>query len=504
MISETDGAGVRPVPITGVTGGSDGLAATYAKVLALATTYDTAGNQMRDWAELGGRTMRNGDLIESAILSPLSFGAAETAVLAAATGPDGVLVESIGWETDAILIRVTIRVFQETDDLVHLTFEAVDYLLGRVIGFTLTASAPALLATGITVGPLGYLVWQHLPPALQDQLSGQLEDRAAGAGDGLQDWLADHPEVLQHLINGGGGLLDGLWDGLTPVAPGGPFGIPSLTPDTESAAGLLALLYGDDGTYQVTPTDLSIDSGGTQPGSLADVLAHLDQTAGLSNGPDSQNNGTIEIQTIDDGHGNIRHIVYLPGTDDMTTLPWTQDGDVRDMATNLQLIHGQDNAYLQGILESMHDAGINPGDPVLLAGHSQGGMEAAAILSNNHDFNVTNVVTAGSPTAQVDGFPPGTHVISLENRGDVVPLLDGEENPDSPQQVTVHFDDQGTDLGDNHSLTHYTNGAAAVDASHDPSLVEQLNNLHDNGYLANDEQGEQTVSSQIYQITRYP
>ena len=157
---------------------------------------------------------------------------------------------------------------------------------------------------------------------------------------------------------------------------------------------------------------------------------------------------------------------------------------MRDMGTNLQLIGRHDNAYLDGILQAMHDAGIRPDDPVLLAGHSQGGMEAAAILSHGSDFDVTNVVTAGSPTAQVPGFPPGTHVLCLENHGDVVPLLDGEENPDSPQQVTVHFDDPGTGIGDSHSLTHYTHGAAAVDASSNPSLVEQLHSLQQHGYLA--------------------
>ena len=496
--TRSDGPG-GTVPITGVTGGSQGLAATYAAVLALASTYDAAGNRMRVWAVLGARTLANGDLVESAVLSPLSFGEAEAAVLVATTGPDGILVESLGWETDAILIRVTVRVFQETDDLVHATFEVVDYLVGRTLGLTLTASLPALLTAGVTVGPLAYLVWQQLPPAVQQQL----RDDGAGAGDALQDWLADHPELLQHLVNGGGGLLDGLWDGATPGLPGGPFGIPSLTPDTESAAGLLAALYGDDAGFTVHGTDLSTAAGGTQPGSLADLIAHLDQTNGLSDGLHPEHNGTVEIQTIDDGHGHVRHIVYLPGTDDMTTLPWTQDGDVRDMATNLQLIHGQDNAYLQGILQAMHEAGIRPGDPVLLAGHSQGGMEAAAILSSGGDYHVTNVVTAGSPTAQVHGFPPGTHVISLENHGDVVPLLDGEENPDSPQQVTVHFDDQGSSTGDNHSLTHYTNGAAAVDASDDPSIREQLQSLQDNGFLGGGQAG-QTVSSQVFQITRHP
>ena len=485
----------HPVPITGITGGSEGLAATYARVLALAATYDTAGNRMRDWAATGARTLANGDLVESAVLAPVSFARAEAAVVAATTGPDGILVESLDWETDAVLIRVTVRVLQETDDLVQGAFAVVDYLVGRTLGFTLVAAAPALLAAGLVAGPLAYVGWQHLPPGLQQRLQQDV-------GAELQAWLGRNPGVVQHLVDGGGGLLDGLWDGLTPLAPGGPFGIATFTPDTESAAGQLAALYGDDSRYVVHPTDLHVPSGDTQPGSLADVITHLDQTNDLSSVDHPENNGSIEIQTISDGHGHVRHIVYLPGTDDMGTLPWTQDGDVRDLATNFLLIHGQDNAYLDGILAAMHEAGIGPDDPVLLAGHSQGGMEAAAILGQHHDYHVTNVVTAGSPTAQVPGFPPGTHVLSLENHGDVVPLLDGGENPDTAQQVTVHFDDRGSGIGDSHSLTHYANGAAAVDASRDPSVREQLQSLRDHGFLAAGGRGA-TVTSQVFQVTRH-
>ena len=124
----------HPVPITGITGGSEGLAATYARVLALAATYDTAGNRMRGWAAAGARILANGDLVESAVLAPVSFARAEAAVVAATSGPDGILVESLGWETDAVLIRVAVRVLQETDDLVHGAFEVVDYLVGRTPG----------------------------------------------------------------------------------------------------------------------------------------------------------------------------------------------------------------------------------------------------------------------------------------------------------------------------------------------------------------------------------
>ena len=111
----------------------------------------------------------------------------------------------------------------------------------------------------------------------------------------------------------------------------------------------------------------------------------------------------------------------------------------------------------------MTEAGIRPHDPVLLVGHSLGGMEAASMLAHGSGFDVTHVVTAGSPLGAVHGYPAGTHVLSLENRGDLVPLLDGRDNADTTQQVTVQFDDHETSMIGNHGLQHYLRGAAAAD-----------------------------------------
>jgi hypothetical protein len=469
--------------ITGITGGSAGVEATYDAVRALADAYDAAGSELRGWAGLGARTMANPDLAESAILSPLTFAEAEVAVLAATTGPDGVLVESLGWEADAVLVRAVVAAFETTDATVRAAMDAVDQMVGRTVGFTLGATAPALVPLLVALVP-------HLPPEV---------------GDELEHLVVEHPGVVQHAVNGGGGLLEGLWDGLTPFALGGPLGVPLFVPDTEAGAGLLAAMYGDDGSAHVVRSPITLEGGTTQPVGLTGLVSHLQDVAQLSPDADSLLNGTVEVQTIDAGTDGVRHIVYLPGTDDLTTLPWTKDDDVRDMPTNLLLVGGHDNAYQDGILDAMHQAGIGPHDPVLLVGHSQGGMEAAAILSQGSDFNVTDVVTAGSPTAQVDGFPDGSHVLSLEHQGDVVPLLDGADNPDSVEQTTVTFDDgHGSGIVDNHDYDHYVAGAAAVDAATDPSVVEQLASLHEHGFLTGPGGGSASVTAQVFQITRQP
>jgi hypothetical protein len=132
-------------------------------------------------------------------------------------------------------------------------------------------------------------------------------------------------------------------------------------------------------------------------------------------------------------------------------------------------------------------------------------MAAAAILAHGSAYDVTTVVTAGSPLG-VDGFPPGTHVLSLEQQGDVMPLLDGTGNADSAEQVTVRFDDRPpghqADLADNHDLGHYVAGALAAQASDDASIREQLANLAAQGFVGGAD--GQEVTSQVFQVTRVP
>ena len=101
-------------------------------MLALADTYDAAGDRMRGMARVGGRAAADHDLLESAVLSPGTAIRAEVAVVAATAGPDGILVESTGWELDAIAIRATIKLFETADQAQHDAFEVIDYLVGRV------------------------------------------------------------------------------------------------------------------------------------------------------------------------------------------------------------------------------------------------------------------------------------------------------------------------------------------------------------------------------------
>lgn len=451
--------------ISGVTGGAAGIEAMYDAVRALADTFDETGDELRAWAADGCRALVDPDLVSTALLSPPTFALAEAALLNATTGPLGLLPGALGWEADAELVRAAVATLVASDDAAQLALEVVDWRLGLAAGGALRF-----------VGPATAVALSVMPPAVRDRL-----------GVATQGWIVRHPGLVQHAVNGGGGLLTGL-------SP-----LPIVVPDNRTATALLATAY-DDGTAVTTRRpDLGVPAGPRQPDSVEALVGHLSEVAGLSPDPDSADNGTIEVQSLDPGTDHARHVVYVPGTDDLGTLPWTQDDDIRDLGSDLRSAAGQDTAYQRGILDAMHQAGIGPHEPVLLVGHSLGGMEAAALASRDTGFAITDVVTAGSPTAQVDGFPDGVHVLSLEHRGDVVPLLDGADNRDTVEQTTVTFDDGGRpEVEAKHGYEHYIDGAAAVDASDDPSVTAEVQGLHDRGFLGDGSH----ATSQLFQVVR--
>jgi len=481
-------------PVVTVSGGVAGIEAEQHAAYFLAGRYAAVGDRAIDWAALGPRTVAQPDLLESALLSPVSFAQAQASVLRATVGPRGALGQSLVWHTEALLVRSAVDLMVAADELVRQAVEVRDYALGRVVG-------TALRGAVLNLGPV-------LVPVLAASLLLPPSQKAAILGS-VQTMMSEHPGAVEAAFNGGGGLLDGLLAApLMPLAPltaANPFDLPVFHPDTGSAAAELARWY-DDGTpgvRELEPAGLPdpLDAAGTQPSSLAGLVGALAGVAGLSVGASSPLNGTIAVATLTGTDARTRHIVYVPGTDDMATTPGSQDDDVRDMGTNLALMAGQDTSYGHGITAAMGDAGIRAGEPVLLVGHSQGGMVAAALAAGDSPYDIRQVVTAGAPTSQVD-LPDDVRVLSLENRGDVIPLTDGEPNRGSVGQTTVQFDAGGIGLAGHHDYPQYVAGAATIDASLDPSVIAALEGLRADGFLGSGDGVR--VETRVFQVTRDP
>jgi hypothetical protein len=255
----------------------------------------------------------------------------------------------------------------------------------------------------------------------------------------------------------------------------------------------VSLLYGGETGVRTQRVPITVPGSCVPPRDVLDLATHLSELSRVSDARHPENDGTIEVQTFDGPDGTRRHVVYLPGTDDMN--PFSSDGQLRDMQENTRLVGGEGTAYAAGVMAALRDAGVRPGEPVLLAGHSQGGMVAAALASHASPYDVTNVVTFGSPTSQVAHYPAHVHVLSLEHQGDLVPQLAGPGTA-SAHHVTVQFASGIGGLEDNHSFAHYTAGAAAVDASTDPDVASSRHALA--GFFA----GGQHAHSQVFQLTR--
>jgi hypothetical protein len=307
-------------PIESVSGGSHGIEAGYDQMLALAGRYERQAGDFVAMAGLGARVMADGDLLESAILSPLSFADAQAQVLDATTGADGLTVRAVGIEADALAVRAVVAAFGAGDALSRHATEMIDHALGRLA----VSALPALLVAG----GVGHAWFSTLSAEEQTALTEQV-------GDDLGQLLHDHPELSQHLVNGGGGLLGSLVPGVGLLDPGdGPIGQAA----TNDAARLMALLLGNDTDCSVTGRpDVAGGAGPHTPGNLEQLMRQLSATNDLD-ASEADLNGAIQVQRVGQ-EPDERYIVYVPGTDDMGPIP--QAGDrARDMETNYQLLGG--------------------------------------------------------------------------------------------------------------------------------------------------------------------
>ncbi len=462
--------GTRSALALSVAGGAGGIEARYDDLARLGRLYGDTGGRLVEAAWDDKLEAADGDLLASAVLSPRSFADAETAILDATYGPRGLVVRAATIEAHSLCFVGVVELYRAADDARAAAVETLHYGLGYVVGVHLPALA--------LVGGLAYGAVHLAAPGL-----------AAMTRDQLVELLEDHPALAETAVDAGGGLLDGLGDHPLTSPLLDALGLGGFHPSTGSAADDLGdLLFGD---YQGELADAYAGPvfDHQPPRDLEDLVEDLGTTAG-GDVPD----GVISIQQLTDAAGDVSYVVQLPGTDDFLS-----DGAIRNLGSNLNLIAGDSTAYGDAIAQAMADAHVPSDAPVMLVGHSQGGMQAAALAADpDFGYHVTHVVTAGAPVATA-GIPDDVTVVSLENTGDLVPLLDGEPNPEGAHHTTVqadvHSGSLGADDGQNHSLTTYEQIAAAADDSADPSLQDAIAGMHADGFLA--DAGE-AVESQTF------
>ncbi|MGI8678991.1 MAG: hypothetical protein ACR2LX_09950 [Jatrophihabitans sp.] len=334
---------------------------------------------------------------------------------------------------------------------------------------------------GLIDGELRSAAWVYeatdeISNAVHDELAGVLGAPLALAGATSVLINTGSPMLaLQTVVTRDPELADTIADEL---------GLPALL---EVGAGLLP---DGHGVARGLGTDSSLVAA-RPPRQLTDVigeLAHRNYDA---------HHGAVDVRILTLADGTRRAIVDITGTKSWSI---TATPDITSLTTNGRAIVGRRTSYEQGVLSAMHRAGVRPTDKVMLVGHSEGGMVAvntARDAVNSGQFDVTHVVTAGSPIGLVAGAVPGrVKVLALENSRDVVPHLDGRANPDEPNVTTASSGHGDGTIGDDHSLEHgYVPVARDVQASKDASIRDFLTSA--DGYLRGTK-----VTTHAFQIGR--
>lgn len=462
-----------------VSGGAGGLTARFEDMLSYADVLDTAGDDLRATSGDLGRMLLDQDLAEALVLCPGEVAEAEAKLALAATGPDGALWTSGELEATARLVRFSVDTYREVDqrlsELADLGWDVAGFGLGY--GMTVPLVAAAVPVAG------GHLLLDQVNPELADRLTGATLEE-------VQETIYENPwleEALTRLAPGlvqGGAfslasLLGPQGQALLVAASGGEW---PTTDYHDALSGLVNLggLFGllqDQGRYTVA------EAGAPTPLIRLDA-EHLVGTIFEQQGVLSAQSGELaHVQVIELDGDPPSYIVQIPGTQ-TPALAHGQNPLDMDSNTNLMQRNGASPSPLiaQEVLEAMSRAGIPADAPVMLTGHSQGGIIAAQIASDDmaqSRFTITSIVTGGSPIARFP-IPDDVSVLSLEHDQDIIAKLDGSDNPDEPNWVTVQRHLTGAEgavggtsspsLAGAHSTANYSATGALIDSSTDETI----------------------------------
>lgn len=330
-----------------------------------------------------------------------------------------------------------------------------------------------------------------------------LEDTGSGIVDGIRDgvdwlgdrisdgmdWLGDRFQDGRDLISTAvDAIRDFEWPRLTEVLVDGAAGL------MRGANGLIEGLTGidlklaDDGTgYADAPVAVrGEDAGLVPPSDLAQIIANTNQTYG------SKETGEVSMSVV--GNPPTGVIVNIPGTEQWS--PSAGDNPLDLTGNAAQAGSAGSSAGSQATADAIAQLyarnNIPPGTPLMLNGHSQGGMIASSLAANEEfsaQFNVTNVMTYGSP---VDNYsvPGSVNQLNIQHGNDLVPKIDaggafwtpqGNQNIGAGNTTTVTLDSPGGpfSVGTNHSSGQYQEsvqsqlndpGSQLSQYSNDPSL----------------------------------
>ena len=216
----------------------------------------------------------------------------------------------------------------------------------------------------------------------------------------------------------------------------------------------------------VIPVQSLKDKNGKEPGVEVDTPMNsadvLNRVHDLATTTGDKNTNTVEILRHNTpGSSRPSWSVNMRGTQ-----TWMVGRNPADGLNDVKIMGGLVTDLEQSVADAMKSAGIQPGDAVEFAGHSQGGMAAASLAGSElmqNKYNVASVIAAGSPIDGIRGLE-NTSVVSYMNTADFVPAVDGYTAHGTNEHIMVHSISQ-RDYA--HSLPGYVADALEADSKGD-------------------------------------
>lgn len=243
-----------------------------------------------------------------------------------------------------------------------------------------------------------------------------------------------------------------------------------LSPDGGVAAGALtvATLGAMLGMFRETPVAVDRVSTGQLGSSPTGVRERLERI------PEGDQ---VRIEKYEVAGMPPRYSVYVGPTE--TFSPFA-GGEPFDQTSNTYGVAGLSAGSFRAVELAMADAGIRPGDEVLLTGFSQGGLVATMVAASG-DWNVVGLETHGAPAGNIP-LPSGISGMAIRNTDDLVPALAGPQLEHDLMQVERRAFREGVEIptveaAPAHQRSGYEGTAAAIDDAESAAVQAQIHAL---------------------------
>ncbi|MGW7097821.1 lipase family protein [Streptomyces sp. NPDC054838] len=202
-------------------------------------------------------------------------------------------------------------------------------------------------------------------------------------------------------------------------------GVPTTDPFLGLPSSLLGYLNPGPGRAErADPDSILAKVLGT---SCNDIVSYVNDIGALGN------HGLVLLRRVACADGQQRHVLLLPGT----SFGLLSNSTPQDLVGAFDGLLRTDTTYTRAVKQLLLRSGLPAGAELMIVGHSLGGLTAMNLAMDvdlASTYRITHVITVGSP---IDGKRPADHttqVISLVNKHDVIPMLDGR-GPASPNDI---------------------------------------------------------------------